>query len=130
MNFLFSLPLPAIAAAPLPAEAGGLATSTVLLGLLVVAVAWLALTVSNLRNEVASLKDALTVKPAAAPARPASVASEPVGPSAEEVAVIAAAVRCLLGASARVVAVVPPDANAQAWSREGRREVFQSHQIR
>ncbi len=127
MNLLFSLSVPPLAAASAPAEAGGLETGTVLLGLLIIAVAWLALTVSNLRNEVAALKDALVARPAPAPC---AVAPADNGPAPEEVAAIAAAVRHVLGAGARVVAVVPPDANAQAWSREGRREVFQSHQIR
>ncbi len=130
MNLLLSLPLLPLAEMTASPEAGGLETGTVLLGLLIVAVSWLALTVSNLRNEVAALKDALTIKPAASSAQPAATPLVSEGPTAEEVAAIAAAVRCVLGAGARVVAVVPPDANAQAWSREGRREVFQSHQIR
>lgn len=127
MNLLFSIPALPLAEMTASPEAGGLDTGTVLLGLLIVAVVWLASTVSSLRNEVSALKEALTVRPKAAPA---VAASAPTGPTSEEVAAIAAAVRCVLGAGARVVAVVPPDANAQAWSREGRREVFQSHQLR
>ncbi|RXK53272.1 hypothetical protein ESB00_16365 [Oleiharenicola lentus] len=121
----FVLPVAEAVAAP---AAGGLETGTVLLGLLIVAVAWLASSVSNLRTEVAALKEALAVPPkpvVAAPSLPV-----PAGPTSDEVAVIAAAVHCLFGANARVVAVVPPSDHAQAWSREGRREVFQSHQIR
>jgi|GEM_PF-1134120 len=119
------MPLLADNAAAVP---GGLDTGTVLLGLLVLAVLWLASSVSNLRNEIGSLKEMLTAKPRPAVAAP----SAPVdtGPTPGELAAIAAAVHFTLGARARVVAVVPPDVNAQAWSREGRREVFQSHQIR
>lgn len=112
---------------PAPVGGSGLETGTVLLGLMIVAVVWLASTVTNLRNEVEALRDALTAKPRPAPARVDSAAA---GPTPEEVAVIAVAVHSVLGTGARVVAVVPPDASAQAWSREGRREVFQSHQIR
>lgn len=126
-------PILPLAAWPLLAETtaapagGGLETGTVLLGLLVVAVVWLASGVSSLRNEVEALKEALTARPRPAPARVESAAT---GPTAGEIAAIAAAVHRVLGTGARVVAVVPPDASAQAWSREGRREVFQSHQIR
>ncbi len=127
MNPLFAFSVLPVAEAVAAPAAGGLETSTVLLGLLLVAVGWLATSVSHLRNEVAALKEALTVRPKPAAAAPPPA---PAGPTTEEAAVIAAAVHCLFGANARVVAVVPPSDHAQAWSREGRREVFQSHQIR
>lgn len=126
MNLLFSLSQRPLAET-VPAPVGGLETGTVLLGLLIMAVAWLAATMASLRNEVAALKDTLSARPP-----PALRVTPPVveGPAPGEVAAIAAAVRYVLGAGVRVVAVVPPDASAQAWSREGRREVFQSHQLR
>lgn len=130
MNILLSIPALPFAELTAAPDAGGLDSGTVLLGLLVVAVGWLASTVSSLRSEVTALKESLTAQPQAAPAAAFDALAVAKGPSAQEVAAIAAAVHCVLGASARVVAVVPPDANAQAWSREGRREVFQSHQIR
>lgn len=127
MNTLLPSALWPLLAETAVSPAGGLDTSTVLLGLLVVAVVWLASTMIGLRDEVETLRETLTVRPRLTPPPAPSAAPEP---SPAEVAAIAAAVHCLLGADARLVAVVPPDGSGQAWSREGRREVFQSHQIR
>jgi hypothetical protein len=123
MTLLLLHPIP-----PLLAEAPVLNTGTVLLALLVVAVAWLAVSVSQLRRDLGEMKEALAA-PRATPRSPASVAPA-AGPTPAEMAAIAAAIHVTLGAGFRVVSVVPPDASAQAWSREGRREVFQSHHIR
>lgn len=131
--------------AVLPTSGGWeLDIDTVLLGILLVAVLWLAWSVATLRQEINELKGRRpAVEPAGAPAAPPVPPPQAVAPppppakpqvnggiASEELAAIAAAVQCVLGAGARVLAVVPPDANGQAWSREGRRQVFQSHQIR
>jgi hypothetical protein len=127
-----NLPFHVIGALPVAggasgAEGGNLDTGTVVLGLLVVAVVWLARSLVNLRTELEELRESrqAVVRPAS-PAAPASA-----GPTPGEIAAIAAAVHCVLGARARLVAVGPSDASGQqAWSREGRRQVFQSHQLR
>lgn len=124
MNLLFpflgTVQLAEAASAP---EAGGLETGTVLQALMVLVMIWLASSVANLRSQIEALRESLAVKPRPAPGAVA-------GPTPAEIAAIAAAVHHVLGAGARVVAVVPPGSDGQAWSREGRREVFQSHQIR
>jgi hypothetical protein len=115
---------------PIRSEVAGgssLQTGTVVLGLLVVAVAWLVKSLADLRTEVQELRQTRAAK-----SRPAAQsAPAAVGPTPAEVAAIAAAVHCVLGTRARLVAVGAADASGQqAWSREGRRQVFQSHQLR
>jgi hypothetical protein len=84
---------------------------------------WLARSLAALRAEVAELKGN-----ASRVARPPAPAA---GPTPAEVAAIAAAVHVVLGAPARIVAVAPRETAAlQVWSHEGRRDVFQSHQLR
>ena len=110
------------------ADTSSLETGTAVLILLTAAVAWLASSVMRLRNEVEELKDSLLAK-----SRPQATAAAPTsaGPTPAEVAAIAAAVHCVLGSGARLVAVGSSDTSGQqAWSREGRRQVFQSHQLR
>lgn len=69
--------------------------------------------------------------PAAAVAPPA--ATGPSVPSAEMapelVAVITAAVHLTFGGRARIQAIVPVE-HEQGWAREGRRQIFSSHQVR
>jgi hypothetical protein len=48
----------------------------------------------------------------------------------EIVAVIAASVVATVGGAHRIVALQPVSPEARAWSLEGRRQVFQSHQFR
>lgn len=126
IHFTGAIPLAEVASAP---ATGGLDTGTVVLALLVVAVMWLASSVMSLRNELEALKDTGPVRARPAPS-PSAGGTGASGPTPAEIAAIAAAVHQVLGAGARVVAVVPPGSDGQAWSREGRREVFQSHQIR
>lgn len=88
------------------------------------ALVWLARSLAELRTEVETLK-------AAQAERDGRARGPADGPTAAEVAAIAAAVHAVLGAGARVVAVAPRETAArQVWSHEGRREVFQSHQLR
>jgi hypothetical protein len=127
-----NLPFHVIGALPLAggasgAEGGNLDTGTVVLGLLVVAVVWLARSLVSLRTELEELRE--THRAGARPVPPVVLPS--AGPTPGEIAAIAAAVHCVLGARARLVAVGAADASGQqAWSREGRRQVFQSHQLR
>lgn len=70
--------------------------------------------------------------PAAAVAAPpaAAVPSAPVADMAPElVAVITAAVHLTFGGRARIQAIVPVEPE-QGWAREGRRQIFSSHQVR
>ena len=76
MNLILKLNAPSLLAEAAAPTAGGLETGTVLLGLLVVAVLWLASSVCQLRNEVESLKDLLAEKPRAVSAAPGRGGSE------------------------------------------------------
>jgi hypothetical protein len=112
--------------AEVAAGAPGLNTGAVVLVLLVAVVAWLVSSLANLRAEVEELKESLRAK-----VRPGPAAVTRTGPSPAEIAAITAAVHCVLGSRARLTAVGSADSSGQqAWSREGRRQVFQSHQLR
>lgn len=76
------------------------------------------------RMEARATREAQARK--AAPAEPAA-AAQPAMEDAELIAVIASAVFYVAGRSARIVSVTPVDAD---WAREGRRQIFSSHNIR
>ncbi len=67
-----------------------------------------------------------------APPRPQAESAAAMSDPVEDeriTAVVSAAVYCCLGSPARVVSIRPSGEQA-AWSREGRRSIFQSHRIR
>lgn len=124
-----------------PQTGAGIEIGTVVLVLLVAAMIWLGRALGKLRTEVQDLRATLRAKDHPVPAglpmeapvvAPAPVApAAPTGPSSAEIAAIAIAVHYLLGPRARLVAVGSVESSGQqAWSREGRRQVFQSHQLR
>lgn len=141
--------LPAIAAAPPPAEA--LPVSTAVLILLTGAVAYCLYALAEVRRQVRRLERAAeratslpgpapvagtTSAPVAAamPAATSPVAPSP-GPARERMspqvlAVIAAAVHATLGGRHRVLSIAPAAQPASSWSVEGRREIFTSHHVR
>lgn len=101
------------------------------LALLAVAMAWQTRSLLRLRAELAEVKASRQPKPGSPPS--AAVAGPTAGAdelSAAQVAVIAAAVHMVFGAKAQIVSVGSGDLEWQAWSREGRRQVFQSHKVR
>lgn len=104
-------------------------TETAVLILAVVGLLILAKSVITLRGEVNALK---RVSPAAAPAVATPKKMAPPSTDAEvppEVrAAIAAAIFATLGHNHRVVTISP--AQSLLWSREGRRQVFDSHRFR
>ena len=112
------------------APASGLSVGTAVLILLTGAVIFLIRSLVNLRTEVEELKASLPPETRSTPV-PASAPAAVPGPTAAELVVIAAAVHCMLGPGARIVAVGPAvSPELQAWSHEGRRQVFHSHQTR
>lgn len=52
------------------------------------------------------------------------------GVDARTVAAITAAIHAVFGARARIVSLSPESGPGQAWSKEGRREIYQSHRVR
>lgn len=46
------------------------------------------------------------------------------------IAVITAAIHAVCGSRARIVSLNPESGPGQAWSKEGRREIYQSHRVR
>jgi Na+-transporting methylmalonyl-CoA/oxaloacetate decarboxylase gamma subunit len=97
------------------------------------ALAYLWLVVSRLGRTVRSLEQR-TVLPAAAPL-PSPAAATPPGSVAAAiddgvVAAIAAAVAVMIRRPHWIVAVQPESSAQRAWSAEGRREIYRSHQLR
>lgn len=62
--------------------------------------------------------------------RPGDISDEQKPIPAHTVAAISAAVHTTLNARARILSIGEAHANRQAWSVEGRRQVFQSHKVR
>lgn len=84
-------------------------------------------TLADVRSRLERVETVLSAPARPSPAPPATENEEQI--PEHIVAVIAASVLATLGRGHRVVAVQPaPD--GQVWSLEGRRQVFQSHQIR
>lgn len=117
------------------AEAPALGFDTAVLILAVVGLVLLAKVVLDLKNEVAALKRGTSVPvapPLAAPPVPAaSVPASPAAPAeipAHVRAAIAAAIHVTHGPTHRIVSVTP--VQSLLWSREGRRQVFDSHRVR
>jgi hypothetical protein len=111
------------------AEAPIIATETAVLILAVVGLLILAKSVITLRGEVNALKgSSAATAPAVATSKRAasSPVSEEVPPQVR--AAIAAAIFATLGHSHRIVTISP--AQSLLWSREGRRQVFDSHRFR
>jgi Na+-transporting methylmalonyl-CoA/oxaloacetate decarboxylase gamma subunit len=63
-------------------------------------------------------------------APPPQAAPTPEGIDVRTVAAITAAVHVVLGHRARIVSLNPEAGPGQAWSKEGRREIYQSHRVR
>lgn len=139
---------PSVLGSPPLAQLDGTALLLGVLALLVVGLGaglvYLHQAVLALRRDVEKLRlapAALVVPPpVAVPAAAPLPAPVPVAapapvpeprPTPGELAAILAAVHALFGKEARIVALTPAPGSAQlAWSMEGRREVFRSHQIR
>lgn len=66
--------------------------------------------------------------PASAAPAPAPQPAAPAGLAPELLAAITVAVHVTLGERARISAIVP--VGSQVWAREGRRQIFSSHQPR
>ncbi|MBL9207640.1 MAG: hypothetical protein JNN01_21340 [Opitutaceae bacterium] len=120
----------AVTAGPAPSPAVDVSTAllVIALGLLV----FVAKAVADLRAEVADLREQLVRLPPAAISSPAPSQAPALDDDldATTCALIAAAVRvALAGQEHRIVAIAPPSRDA-GWSLEGRRQVFQSHQVR
>jgi Na+-transporting methylmalonyl-CoA/oxaloacetate decarboxylase gamma subunit len=97
---------------------------------------WLA--VAGVSKVVLAVERAMGVVPkpragvaAAPPALPAAEAAVPVAAvDTRTVAAITAAIHAVFGARARIVSLSPESGPGQAWSKEGRREIYQSHRVR
>jgi len=141
---LLSAHLPLALAAPVAPGFGPMVLGLGLIGILVVALIGLVayclkalgglrarldvLEAARLAIAVAPVAPAVVAAPKAAPVA-AAVAAVPAGPSPEILFVIAASVHAVLRGRHRIVALQPAF-DARAWSIEGRRQVFQSHQVR
>lgn len=137
MNQNFNLLL-AAATPPVPAAPISLTDA-----LLVIAIGGLAVAAYQLRLVLGRL-DALERRltgganrsapaPAAPPAVPtpsAPLAESNGSPSPELLAVLVAAVHAAVGRRARIVSIAEGGDGKQAWSMEGRRQIFASHQVR
>jgi Na+-transporting methylmalonyl-CoA/oxaloacetate decarboxylase gamma subunit len=106
----------------------------VFLGLfLLLACIWL---VIDIRRQLAQTRAAAQppAPPPPPPPAPVIMIAPPEAVPGTLVAVIAAAVHCALGASARVVSITSasdaPGNAALAWSAEGRRAIYSSHKVR
>ncbi len=111
------------------AEAPIVATETAVLILAVVGLILLARSVLTLRSEVNALKRSSPGAPSAlgSPKEGTSISSPREIPPQVRAA-IAAAIFATLGSRHRVVAISPVP--SLIWSREGRRQVFDSHRFR
>ena len=123
-------------------EAPVIAFETAVLILVVVGLLLLAKSVLSLRSEVNALKRASKGSPGpagspgvsmASTAHAASPANEVHKSAPREIpprvrAAIAAAIFATQGSHHRIVAISP--AQSLIWSREGRRQVFESHRLR
>jgi len=103
---------------------------TVLLIIIAGALLYLAKNLAKLNNRVTSVEavhEAATRAPFASQrlAAPAPSAVEP-----EVVAAISAAIHTTLRAHHRIISIGEINAHHQAWSAEGRRQVFSSHKVR
>jgi hypothetical protein len=99
-------------------------TQTALLLVVVVLLALVLGALADVRRRIGRLEAAPAPEPA--PAARSAGARLP----GELVAVLAAAAAAAVGRAHRIVAVRAVAPEAQAWSLEGRRQVFQSHHIR
>lgn len=119
----------------------GEATISVQTAVLCIVVVVLALVVKELavtRRRVAALEEQLAKAdtPPASPLNAPAAAAPVSSPNAntidpEVVAAISAAVHLTYGSRHRILSITaPPPEHVQAWSTEGRRQVFQSHRVR
>jgi beta-phosphoglucomutase-like phosphatase (HAD superfamily) len=104
----------------------------------------LATLLSRLSERVAELERRLGTSPRPAPVAVVATASAPAPTPApalaaaarevtpEDYAIVAAAVSTLLGAGARIVRISHQDSpgHSPAWSIEGRRSIYHSHNVR
>lgn len=135
-----SISIPALLAAHLPLA--NITAEGIVIALLAGGLAYCFLAIADLRRRL----EAIANKPAAAPApatpAPLAAAAPAVSPtpasaspasgiSPEVLSVIAAVVHRTLGSRYRLVSVAPAVVPVSAaWSVEGRREIFSSHQLR
>jgi hypothetical protein len=106
---------------------------TALLVVLAGAIVFLAIYLSKLNRRLASLEAEKSprTQPSVAAATPEKAAPIPASAVAPElVAAISAAVHTTLRARHRIISVGEICPNRQAWSAEGRRQVFSSHKVR
>lgn len=106
---------------------------SILLGVFAVAIAYALVAIADLRRRLAGLSAPLNPAPASPKPGPSSKPAPADGELPPElIAVIAAAIQVTLGGVRhRVVSVSTGNqADRSAWSVEGRRQVFQSHNVR
>lgn len=105
---------------------------TALLLLIAGALVYVAKLLADVRNRLNALEARAPARTAAAPAAGSAPGMPDAGSATvppQILATIAAAIHATLRVPHRVVAVSPSN-ELRAWSLEGRRQVFQSHQIR
>lgn len=134
---LFSLE--ALAASPLAligadagfAEYAGFQASGMTVVLLTLGGLWLV--VAGVSKAVLAVERSMGLAPLAKAAPPPPVPQAPVPAEAVDtrtIAVITAAIHAVCGSRARIVSLSPESGPGQAWSKEGRREIYQSHRVR
>ncbi|MBL9194588.1 MAG: hypothetical protein JNJ82_19695 [Opitutaceae bacterium] len=123
------LALLAVTASPAPTPT--LSVSTALLLIAVGLLIFVAKAIADLRAEVQDLRERLTARPTATAEHPSpatSAAPEAIDSTLR--AVIAAAVHTAMADQPYRIVAVAQTAHDAGWSLEGRRQVFQSHQVR
>lgn len=104
---------------------------TALLVVIAGALIFLAKNLANLNRRLASLEASPNpAKLRASHAKAPPAAESTNGVTAEVIAAITAAVHTTIKGPARILSVGPICPNRQAWSAEGRRQVFSSHKVR
>ncbi|MFT3782669.1 MAG: OadG family protein [Nibricoccus sp.] len=116
-----------------PGSSSSLSIQTILLAVIAVALVAVAFGLAKLSRRVKTV-EATATRPPFAPPMPAT--PSPVAPAVngkippQVVAAISAAVHLSIGSNHRILAVGQPCPHRQAWSLEGRRQVFSSHKVR
>jgi len=104
---------------------------TVLLVIIAVALLFLATNLAKLNSRIASLEVAKTTASQPTPAASSQLSPEPADNVAPHiVAAISAAIHTPLRTRHRIISVGEICPKRQAWSAEGRRQVFSSHKVR
>ena len=125
------------AVAQTSSSSNAISFQTALLVIIAGALLFLAKNLASLNRRLASLEAAKTQAPLPTPkpvAPTASLQLSPASPSdtvaPQIVAAISAAIHTTLRARHRIISVGEICPNRQAWSAEGRRQVFSSHKVR